>query len=176
VKPRLESLLRSSGLFALAFALSLMLTGSAHAAISCTIPTGVSLNFGTYDDSSSAPLNVATSFSVSCCQTGGGSGMLTVALGTSLNSGQVNTRQMKNMANSDVMSYQLYSGSFGGTVWGDGVSGGSAFTQTVSVTPTCASGTRQNIVLGSSIFGQVSALQSVSAGNYTDQVTITVTP
>jgi spore coat protein U-like protein len=31
-------------------------------------------------------------------------------------------------------------------------------------------------VIGSSIFGQVPALQSVSAGSYSDQITITITP
>jgi spore coat protein U-like protein len=155
---------------------ALVFSGAARAAISCNLPSGVSLNFGTYDDSSAAALNVAASFSVSCCQTGGGNGTVVVALGASLNSGQINTRQMKNTANADLMGYQLYSGSFGGTLWGDGVTGGSKFSQAVSIVPTCASGSRQSVVIGSSIFGQVPALQSVSAGSYSDQITITITP
>jgi spore coat protein U-like protein len=73
------------------------------------------------------------------------------------------------------MSYQLYFTSFGGTVWGDGVVGGSKFAQNVSVSRTCAAG-GQAIVAGSAIFGRIFAQQAVSAGNYSDTVTITITP
>ena len=84
-------------------------------------------------------------------------------------------RQMKNTANADLMSYQLYISSFGGTVWGNGVNGGSAFTQNVSVSNTCAAG-GQSIVVSSAIFGSIFAQQAVSAGNYSDTLTISITP
>ena len=149
-----------------------------HAALQCSLPSGVALNFGTYDDSLASTKDVSASFSVNCCRTGAPNpttGTLTVAFGASTNSGQINTRQMKNGANPDLMSYQLYFTSFGGTVWGDGVSGGSQFTQAVSVSRTCAAG-GQAIVVGSAIFGRIFAQQPVSAGSYGDTVTITITP
>jgi spore coat protein U-like protein len=162
------------------FVLGALLAGSgaANAALSCSVPAGVSLNFGTYDDSSAAATNVSASFSVNCCRMGAPNptvGNVTITIGTSAHSGQINTRQMKNSANADLMSYQLYFTSYGGTVWGDGVTGGSAFTQNVSVNKTCAAG-GQAIVVGSAIFGSVFAQQAVSAGNYADTLTISITP
>lgn len=150
----------------------------AHAALSCSVPSGVLLGFGAYDDSSAAITNVATGFSINCCVTGTpnpATGTITISIGVSANSGQINTRQMKNTANSDLMSYQLYISSFGGTIWGNGVNGGSAFTQNVSVNKTCAAG-GQSIVAGSAIFGSIFAQQAVSAGNYSDTLTISITP
>ena len=153
-------------------------SGAAHAALSCSVPSGVLLGFGTYDDSSAAITNVSTGFSINCCRTGAPNpttGTMTITIGVSANSGQINTRQMKNTANSDLMSYQLYISSFGGTVWGNGVNGGSAYTQNISVSNTCAAG-GQAIVVGSAIFGSIFAQQAVSAGNYSDTLTISITP
>ncbi len=175
MKSTIENTQRRCALFVCAAALLFACCGSAHAAISCTMPAGVALNFGTYDDSSASNLNVSTSFKVDCCRNGGGNGIFDIALGASFNSGQILTRSMKNTGNTDLMTYQLYSGSFGGTVWGDGVTGGSQFSQAVTVVTKCANGT-QSIPVASAIFGQVTALQSVSAGTYADHLTITITP
>ena len=153
-------------------------SGAVHAALQCSVPAGVALNFGTYDDSSASTKDVSTTFSVNCCRMGAPNpttGTMSIAFGVSANSSQINTRQMKNSANTDLMSYQLYFTSFGGTVWGDGVIGGSKFTQSVSVTRTCAAG-GQAVVVGSAIFGRIFAQQAVGAGNYSDTVTITITP
>jgi spore coat protein U-like protein len=142
--------------------------GAAEAALRCSLGTGVALNFGTYDDSSLTTRDVSTTFSVSCCRTGGPNptvGTLAIAMGASANSSQINTRQMKNSLNGDLLSYQLYFTSFGGTVWGDGVSGGSVFTQTVSVSRSCNA--QNTIPVGSAIFGRIFVLQPVS---------ITITP
>lgn len=147
----------------------------AHAALVCTLPSSVSLNFGNYDDSSAANTDVSTTFAVSCCRNPPGSAAtLTVAMGPSANSGGINTRQMKNSANADLMSYQLYASSFGGTVWGDGVIGGSTWTQAISVNSNCP-GTVP-ITVGSAIFGRIFAQQAVSAGTYADTLTISITP
>lgn len=148
----------------------------AHANLSCTLPSGVSLNFGTYDDSSAVSTDVSTpAFTVSCCRNPPGSNAtLTVAMGTSAHSGGINTRQMKNSVNADLMSYQLYFTTFGGTVWGDGVIGGSTWTQAITVNSNCP-GTVP-IAVGSAIFGRIFAQQPVSAGSYADTVTITITP
>ena len=149
-------------------------SGIAHAALSCSV-AGVSLNFGIYDDSSPSSHDVSTTFSVNCCRNPPGSNAtLTVAMGTSANSGAINTRQMKNSANSDLMSYQLYFTSFGGTVWGDGVIGGSTWTEAISTNLKCP-GTVA-FTVGSAIFGRIFAQQAVSAGSYADTLTITITP
>ena len=146
----------------------------AQAALSCTL-SGVSLNFGVYNDSSPANTDVSTTFAVSCCRNPpGNNATLTVAMGPSANSGGINTRQMKNSANTDLMSYQLYFTSFGGTVWGDGVIGGSTWTQAISTTSNCP-GT-VSITVGSAIFGRIFSQQAVSAGSYADTLTITITP
>jgi spore coat protein U-like protein len=154
-----------------------MLPGIGHAALSCSVG-GVSLSFGTYDDSSVANTDVSTTFSVSCCRNPpGNNATLTVTIGPSANSTAGNpilTRQMKNSANGDVMTYQLYFGSFGGTVWGDGVIGGSAWAEAITNTRNCPSLTA--IPVGSAIFGRIFPQQAVSAGNYGDTVTITILP
>lgn len=153
-------------------------SGTADAALQCTIPAGVSLNFGVYDDSSPTTKDVSTAFSVNCCRTGAPNptvGTMTITIGVSANSGQIITRQMKNSANADLMSYQLYFTSFGGTVWGDGVIGGSPFNQGVSINSTCTSG-GQAVAVGSAIFGRIFAQQAVSAGSYSDTLTISITP
>src|SRR3954469_17352069 len=154
-----------------------MLPGMGHAALSCSVG-GVSLNFGTYDDSSAASTDVSATFSVSCCRNPPGSNAtLTVTIGPSANSTAGNpilTRQMKNSSNGDVMTYQLYSGSFGGTIWGDGVIGGSAWAQAITTNSNCPFLTL--IPVSSAIFGRIFPQQAVSAGTYGDTVTITVLP
>ena len=152
--------------------------GAASGALQCSIPAGASLNFGIYDDSSPATKDVSATFSVNCCRTSGPNptvGTMAIAIGISANSGQINTRQMKNGVNADLMSYQLYFTSFGGTVWGDGVIGGSPFNQAVSINSTCAAG-GQAVAVGSAIFGRIFAQQAVSTGSYADTLTISITP
>src|SRR3954467_14679004 len=159
------------------FGVLAILPGIGHAALSCSVG-GVSLSFGTYDDSSVVSTDVSTSFSVTCCRNPPGStATLTVTIGPSANSTAGNpilTRQMKNSSNGDVMPYQLYSGSFGGTIWGDGVIGGSAWAQAITTNSNCPF--LASIPVSSAIFGRIFPQQAVSAGNYGDTVTITILP
>ncbi len=155
-----------------------MFSRPAEAALQCSIASGVGLNFGSYDDSSPANHDVSTAFSVRCCYTTGSKPLvanMSIAIGSSTNSGQITTRQMKNSLNADLMSYQLYFTSFGGTVWGDGVVGGSVFTRLVTTTTKCNQGA-DTLTAGSAIFGRIFPQQAVSVGNYADTLTITVTP
>lgn len=145
----------------------------ALAVVTCTV-SNAALNFGTYNDSSASATQVSTTFTVSCCRNGtGGNTAVTVSANVGLNSATANPRAMKNGANADLMSYSLSTASFGGAVWGDGVNGGSVFTQNLTVSTRCVNG---NDTLTPTIFGQIPALQSVSAGSYTDSVTMTVNP
>jgi spore coat protein U-like protein len=145
-------------------------------AMQCSLPSGVSLAFGPYDDSSSASKDNAQSFTMSCCRTGGGTetATISIAIGKSFYSNQINTRQMKNSANADLMTYQLYSSSFGGTIWGDGVVGGSVFTQSVTTNANCIH--PDVFTIGSPIYGRILPLQPVSQGSYSDTLIITVAP
>ena len=159
------------------FGMLVGVSGMVFAALSCSV-SGISLNFGNYDDSSAANTDVSAVFSVSCCRNPPGSNAtLTVTIGPSTNStagNKIVTRQMKNSGNADRMDYQLYSGSFGGTVWGDGVIGGSAWVQAISANSNCPG--LSVIPVGSAIFGRIFPQQAVSAGTYGDTVTITITP
>jgi spore coat protein U-like protein len=154
-------------------------SGAANAALQCSIANrSQSLAFGAYDDSSPAPTDVSAAISVNCCRTGNPNptvGNISITIGASTNSGQINTRQMKNSVNADLMSYQLYFLSFGGAVWGNVVNGGSAFTQSVSIGTLCVFG-QQGVAVGTAIFGRIFPQQAVSAGNYADNLTITITP
>jgi len=153
-------------------------SGPALAAVTCTV-NSVSLPFGTYNDASASPTNVSTTFTISCCRTGaGGNTVVTVSANNGLNSGTANPRAMKNPANTDLMNYSLSTVSFGGAVWGNGSNGGSVFSTTINVNRTCASGNRNTA--SPTVFGQIPALQAVSATlplqPYTDTVTMTVSP
>jgi len=153
-------------------------SSSGYATLSCTMPSGVSLNFGNYDDTSTANTDVSMTFTVSCCRNPpGANDTLSVALGPSTNStaaNRITTRQMKNSANTDRMNYQLYFGSFGGTISGNGVGGGSVLTQAISTNNNCPASTVINI--GSPIFGRIAPQQPVSAGTYGDSLTIDILP
>jgi spore coat protein U-like protein len=83
---------------------------------------------------------------------------------------------MKNSTNADLMTYQLYRDSFGGTVWGDGAIGGSVSSIPINVSTSCPTQTTITAPTGLTVFGRIFPLQSVSAGTYGDTVTITVTP
>ena len=153
--------------------------GQAHAALTCSV-AGASLSFGNYNDSSAANTDVSAPLSVRCCRNPpGNNATLVIAMGISTNStvgNKISTRQMKNSANTDRMSYQLYTDSFGGTVWGDGVIGGSVSSIPITVTTNCPTQTTITAPTGLTVFGRIFPLQPVSAGTYGDTVTITVTP
>lgn len=150
----------------------------AFAVMTCQVPSGVAMNFGTYDDSLAADRQFSTTFTVQCCRTGGAASLpYTVSMGPSTQStagNKISTRMMKNSANSDRMNYQLYYGSFGGTLWGDGTTG-STYTLNVTANTRCAVGW-QTFTVGSAIFGVIPMQQAVSAGTYADTVTISITP
>lgn len=82
---------------------------------------------------------------------------------------------MRNTRNADLMDYQIYLDSFGGTVWGDGVVGGVPKVQMISVTTPCVSG-KQSVTASPTLFGQVFPLQAVSVGDYADTLTISIMP
>lgn len=123
-------------------------------------PTGNVLAFGTY---SGSVLNVNGSVSLTC--TDGDS--YSVALNVGSGSGATfANRILTNPSPAGTLNYNIYTTNALTTVWGDGTSG----TGTVSGTGTGATQTL-------TAYGQIPAGQTatVTPGNYTDTVTVTVT-
>ncbi|MDH3605159.1 MAG: spore coat U domain-containing protein [Candidatus Tectomicrobia bacterium] len=128
----------------------------------CTV-TATGLSFSVYDPLSVIPLNATATVVVSCTQ---GTGF-TVALdkGTSPEA-SVDAREMTGGTSGDVMSYDIFRDAARTEPWGDGTAG------TFTVAGTGAGlGTGINLIA----YGDVPALQNISADTYTDTVLVTVT-
>jgi len=116
------------------------------------------LAFGTYDPAATSPTDTTTTVLVTC--TNGTA--YNVGLNAGTGSGaSVATRKMTSGGNT--IDYTMYSNSGRTTVWGNTVG-----SDTVS-------GTATGLAVTHTIYGRISALQSVAQGVYTDTVTVTVT-
>jgi spore coat protein U-like protein len=147
-------------------------SGTASAVITCTFTSVPGVAIGVYQDFATTATPGTGSVTVQCTHTGGGSNNVNfvIAIGTSANTGQVNTRAMKNTANTDLLTYNLYRDVAHTQIWGNTVG-----TNTLS-TPLTAIATNTSKSASVTIYALVPALQSASAGSYTDSVSITVTP
>ncbi len=144
--------------FSLAVALFLLTPSESWAA--CTVSvTGVA--FGSYNVFSSAPATSTGSVSYTC---GFWEYLFKLPISISISSGQsgtTNTRKMRK--GSETLTYNLFMEASASTVWGDGNSGTDTFT--TRATPDAPVVT---------MYGVVPAGQDVSAGAYSDTVTVTV--
>lgn len=122
-----------------------------------------SLSFGNYSAGASSPTDANGSVTVKCSKTGQILPNLTVALSAG-GAGSFNPRKMSSGASK--LNYNMYTTSTYTTIWGDGT-GGTA-TQSYAQSQNLNSVTFTN-------FGQVPASQFVTAGSYTDTITVTVT-
>lgn len=123
----------------------------------CTL-SGGTLNFGTYTSGQASDLDVSTTVTVDCPN----NVTLTYSPGNNLNA---SNRAMANNAGSgETLFYQLYINTFGGLAAG-GVGG---FGTAQGVT---GSANAQPVT----VFGRVFGNQSVSPGNYSDVVQVTMT-
>jgi spore coat protein U-like protein len=129
----------------------------------------VSLSLGTYDAFQAVSLDSSGIFMVTCTRSGGPpTTTVTMGIGPSTVSGTIATRQMRLVAGTDLLTYNLYRDAGRTLVWGNTVG-----TNTVA----------QNITLGNNssgsltftIFTRINALQDVRAGTYNDSLTVTVT-
>jgi spore coat protein U-like protein len=116
-------------------------------------------DFGTYDALSPSPLDSTSTISVTC--TSGASYSVALNAGTT-GGGTIPARLMTDGANT--ISYNLYTNSGYGTVWGDGTGGSSDVTGT-------GSGSVQDLT----VYGRMPAGQGEPAGAYSDTVTATIT-
>lgn len=138
------------------------LSVTASVANSCTVGTGSnSLAFGAY---TGAVNNTNGSFQVTC--TVGGTYSTALNVGSGSGASFVTGRVLTNPTPAGTLLYNIYTTAGRTTVWGDG-SGATA------VVPGTGTGAVQTIT----VFGQIPAGQTttVTPGNYTDTVTITVT-
>lgn len=124
----------------------------------CTV-SATNLAFGNYDASSGTPNDASSTVTTTCSN----STAYTVALNAGTGSGAtVAMRRMTNGANT--LNYSMYTTAGRTTVWGDG---------TLSTVTQAATGNGSGQAL--TVFGRIPTGQYVTAGNYTDTVTATVT-
>lgn len=148
--------------------------------VSATIQQGCILGSGGTDVASYGVINFGQVASLpanvdAASATGAGSiviqctpgAAVTIALDNGLNaSGSIAAgRNLKNTANTDTLSYQLYQDSGHNTVWGNGSNGGSTLSLTAS------SSAAQTLPVFARLFART---PTPSAGTYTDTVTVTV--
>lgn len=144
----------------LALALSACVTASADP--TCTVSaSGVA--FGNYDPLDNANSDNTGSVSVTCT----GSATATYTIAASAGTGTYLARKM--VSGSQVLSYNVYIDNTRMTIWGDGSSGTSSISG--SITATSGGATQTSTVYGRIPSGQ----QAASVGSYNDILTVTVT-
>lgn len=129
---------------------------------SCTV-TATDVTFGMYNPVAVGNTNINGTIRVQCTLLVALAGSYTISL-SSGTSGVYNPRTLVN--GPFTLSYNLYTTVGHSQIWGDG-SGGSSF-----VTQSFAAllGIDQSV----SVYGQIPAMQNVPAGNYNDNITVTV--
>lgn len=128
---------------------------------SCQLSTN-NINFGTYDVFSGLPTDSTGQITYSCQGLQIGS-VIRIELGKG-NSNIFIPRQLRQ--GSDALNYNLYRDAARQSVWGDGTQGTSRFTRSQLITAS-PQGTL-------TIYGRIPSRQNVSAGTYTDSVTVTI--
>jgi len=149
-------------------ALSLLISQAANAATAtqnfnvtatvvnaCSLSSISDLAFGNYNFNS--PALGTTSVNVTCSL----GSSYTLHINDGLYGSSASTRKMKHATLSDNLSYTL-SNTLAGATWGDSVGTG-------------ITGTGLGVAVPTTIFGSVAANQTVTAGSYSDTLTMTVT-
>ncbi len=128
----------------------------------CSI-NATSMNFGSYDVFSPAPLDSTSTVTVACDSF---TFFISIAIGTSPNSGLFNPRQMKHLTGPDLLNYNVYTNASRTTIWGDGT-GGTGFGFIFFVPP--------NRTRIRTVYGRIPPSQDIPAGPYGDTLTVTIT-
>lgn len=136
-----------------------LVTSDAYAA--CSVRT-TSIIFGNYDVLSSVADTGTGTISLSC--TPGAD--VTISIGASSNSGAFYPRRMVYAGLGDTLDYNLYTSAAMIQVWGDGTNG--------TVTAYYPNVKRSNTPL-IRIYGKIDPQQNVPAGNYSEQLVVTIT-
>ena len=145
----------------LSVALLLFMSSDGHA-FHCTVTT-TPASFGNYDVFSSAPLDTTGTISLMCNNPEKKPMPVTISI-SSGGSGSFTPRQMRLAGGSYRMNYYLFLDPSRTTIWGDGSGGSSNFTSTIiKTTP-----------LNATIYGRIPARQNLKAGEYGDNLVVTV--
>lgn len=138
---------------------AVLLTSDADAA--CSVRT-TSIIFGNYDFLSSAAGTGTGTISLSCAP----GANATVSIGASSNSGAFYPRSMRHAGLGDTLDYNLYTSAAMIQVWGDGTNGTvTAYYPNVRI----------NNTPPIPVYGKIDPLQNVPAGNYSEQLVVTIT-
>lgn len=151
--------------------LALVLCAGTRPAAAVTSCSGgnINLNLGAYDSYSATVVDSSATLLVTCTRDGGPKKeTITVGLGPSFTSGAIAVRQARLTSGTDVLAYNLYREASRVSIWGE-TAGVDAVSQDITLP------NNSSITLTFNIFARIDALQDVRAGEYTDQVTITVT-
>ncbi len=136
-------------------------------AFKCDV-TATGVNFGGYDVFSSVPRDSTGTITVTCNnpdKTDKNNPRDDIVVEISLSTGDslsFSPRQMQS-ATGETLDYNLFSTPFS-TIWGDG--GGSSPSQSELV--------NKDMPWNATLFGRIPAQQNVSAGNYSDTITVTI--
>ncbi len=120
--------------------------------------------FGSYNVFSTSPTTSRGTITLTCNNHPSKPMQATISISPG-GSGSFNPRQMRSSASDGNMNYNLYTDASLTSIWGDGTGG----TSTVS-----GSASRQSPLV-STIYGSIPARQNLSAGNYSDNLVVTVT-
>jgi spore coat protein U-like protein len=129
-----------------------------------------SVAFGTYNIVNKSDLDSTGTLLISCIDDISNnfqSPVLSIAIGLSTVSGSVRDRKMQILEGKDTLHYNLFTDAARTVVWGNTV-GLNALTAQTSL----SGGTQFRIP----IFGRIPAGQDVSAGMYSDRVTLSIMP
>lgn len=132
-------------------------TVTATVAAACTI-SATNLAFGTYSTAAALPTDGSSTVTTTCTLAAPYDIGLDAGTGTGAT---VAARKMTSGAN--LLTYSLYQDATHLVVWGNTIG-----TDTVALVGT-------GLAQGTTVFGQIPALQNVAVGGYTDTITATVT-
>lgn len=148
---------------------ALIMAATAHA-VTCGVSTG-GLPFSGYSVYSATADTGNATISVTCNYQASDHGTVKVNYTVSLSTGSSNSYVQRTMKiATDQLGYNLYTTNTYSVVWGNGTGGSS--TQTGSMSLTKANPSKTNTLTA---YGRIPALQDVSVGNYSDNITVTVT-
>jgi len=124
--------------------------------------SATNVDFGDYDVFSPTPTDSTGSITVTCDETPPPT--VTILLSPSANSGGFNPRQMKDMAGTDLLNYNIYTKSNMSTIWGDGTAATDVVSKKVN----------RNNPWVATMYCRIPAGQNIPAGPYMDNLTITI--
>ena len=139
----------------------LFLTTSITSA-ACIVST-TAVSFGVYDIFSPSPTNSTGTISFACNESPPPD--VIVSIGPSPNSGSFYPRKMRLTGGSDLLNYNLYTDATCTNVWGDGTSGTIVLTKKA----------HKSIPVTLTVYGRIPTGQDVSAGSYSDILTVILT-